>query len=392
MINRAAILSFFIFAACDLPVNVKIYEEKYTLFANLDVFLLAESLSISTIDTVFISSSSEVESGIQSEELYVSGAQIALTGPEYFTGIYFIEDSINPGRYYPAEEYLHDEILDISTVVSGFLLDDGYSFSPGNTYTIQAIIAEDTLTAQTTLPESLTFNSQEGEYNCDGMNIEVNSINWDNFAENIDNLFFGSELENVDTLFLRTDGCYVGSFASYPYFYLGFDAPSSSIVRTVTFALEADSLALEAELMGLELAEGSPLADDLNCNGVNDSVYANLFYDWPCSESDLHQNDIFKLWKGHYYDSENRLFFQNPFIWVVETTPIPMMWLYYNYYGLQLILVQATDEAYYDYLSGDPLSQNQLLLPDSNVENGFGLFSSTLSRAFFVYTVPFSGD
>ena len=147
---KIVILATLLLSACDLPVNVGSYEEKYTLFANLDVFLLTESFSISTIDTVFISRSSEVGSGIQSEELYVSGAQIALTGPEDFTGIYFIEDSINLGRYYPAEEYLPDEIIDISTVVSGILLDDEYSFSPGNTYTIQAIIAEDTLTAQTT--------------------------------------------------------------------------------------------------------------------------------------------------------------------------------------------------------------------------------------------------
>ena len=66
-----------------------------------------------------------------------------------------------------------------------------------------------------------------------------------------------------------------------------------------------------------------------------------------------------------------------------------MMWLYFNYYGLQLINVQVVDQAYYDYFSGDPFvfnnQQNQFILPDSNIENGYGLFSSTLSKSFFIY-------
>ena len=66
-----------------------------------------------------------------------------------------------------------------------------------------------------------------------------------------------------------------------------------------------------------------------------------------------------------------------------------MMWLYFNYYGLQLINVQVVDEAYYDYFTGDPFvfnnQQNQFILPDSNIKNGYGLFSSNLSKSFFIY-------
>ena len=38
----------------------------------------------------------------------------------------------------------------------------------------------------------------------------------------------------------------------------------------------------------------------------------------------------------------------------------------------------------YDYLSGDPLGQNQYIIPDSNIEGGYGLFTSNYSKAFFL--------
>ena len=47
-------------------------------------------------------------------------------------------------------------------------------------------------------------------------------------------------------------------------------------------------------------------------------------------------------------------------------------------------MVQAADQAYYDYFSGDPIGKNPYILPDSNIEGGYGLFSSTFSKAFFI--------
>ena len=389
LLSTPILLFFF---GCELPVNVGDYEEKYILFGNLDVFMATENTTISSIDTVYFSISSPVGSGSLSENLYISNAQITLKGQmgpddsNQIREIIFQEDQNKPGHYYPDTEYTTD--LELPVFLNGFYLNNDYRLYPGKTYTLNAVKDGDTLTAHTTIPDSIHFSSQEGEYLCEGELIPINAdIQLNNFtSENLLNLSLGEELNGVDTLSLYTEECYVGSFASQPYFNLGFEAPNSSVIRTITFALEADSLALESDLAGIDLAEGEPFSDDLNCNGINDSVYANLFYNWPCDDSDFHLMDIFKIWKGHYYDSENRLYFENPFIWSVETTPIPMMWLYFNYYGLQLIQVQATDANYYNYLSGDPLGQNQQLLPDSNIENGYGLFSSTISRAFFIYT------
>ena len=68
----------------------------------------------------------------------------------------------------------------------------------------------------------------------------------------------------------------------------------------------------------------------------------------------------------------------------METSPYPIMWLFFNYYGKHIMYIQSTDPAYYEYLSGDPLGQNQYLLPDSNINNGYGLFYSTFSTPFFL--------
>ena len=390
MIKIVAIPALFIFLACELPVNVSNYEDSYILFGNLDVFMGVENTTVSSIDTVYFSISAPVGSGSISENLYISNAQITLSGQmgadesKQISEIIFQEDQNKPGHYYPDPSYTTE--LEFPVFLNGFYLNNDYTLNPGETYTLNAVIGSDTLTAHTTIPDSIHFFSEGAVNDCGGDSLGTD-IQLDNFnPDNLSKLFLGEELTGIDTISLFTEECYVGSFASQPYFMLGFEAPNSSVIRTITFALDADSLALESEKAGIDLAEGEPFSDDLNCNGINDTIYANLFYNWPCDNSEYHLNDIFKIWKGHYYDSENRLYFENPFIWPVETTPIPMMWLYFNYYGLQLIQVQATDANYYNYLSGDPLGQNQQLLPDSNVDNGYGLFSSTISSAFFIYT------
>ena len=48
------------------------------------------------------------------------------------------------------------------------------------------------------------------------------------------------------------------------------------------------------------------------------------------------------------------------------------------------MFIQSSDDPYYDYLSGDPGGYNQYLLPDSNIEGGYGLFSSNYSIPFFI--------
>ena len=68
----------------------------------------------------------------------------------------------------------------------------------------------------------------------------------------------------------------------------------------------------------------------------------------------------------------------------METSPISIGWLFFDYYGLQLITFQATDDATFNYFQGLP-EFNQFVLPNSNIVNGYGLVSSSASRSFLVY-------
>jgi len=167
----------------------------------------------------------------------------------------------------------------------------------------------------------------------------------------------------------------VGSFASKPYFVLDIDDqeeednPNLSAIRILSYALEE-------KYMGLEPSNDDGTFFDYNQNEIQDMTLINTFYDTTA---------VFKIWKGPYFRDENyNPYLLNPFVWTVETSPSPIMWLYFNYYGKHLIVIQSSDDAYYDYLSGDPLGQNQYLLPDSNIEGGYGLFTSNYSKAFFL--------
>ena len=94
--------------------------------------------------------------------------------------------------------------------------------------------------------------------------------------------------------------------------------------------------------------------------------------------------DICEMVAETLRDENYNPYLENPHIWTIETSPTPIMWLYFNHYGKNLMVIQSSDQAYYDYLSGDPLGDNQYLLPDSNIQNGYGLFTSTYSKAFFI--------
>jgi len=170
-------------------------------------------------------------------------------------------------------------------------------------------------------------------------------------------------------------GCSVGSFASKPYFVLNIvdqlsgDNVDPSAIRILSYALEEDK-------MGVEPSNDDGSYFDYNQNNIQDMTLINTFYDTTA---------VFDIWKGPYFRDENyNPYLLNPFIWTVETSPTPIMWLYFNYYGKHLIVVQSSDQAYYDYLSGDPLGQNQYIIPDSNIEGGYGLFTSNYSKAFFL--------
>ena len=161
-------------------------------------------------------------------------------------------------------------------------------------------------------------------------------------------------------------------------FGVDFDADNHKTVKILSNALDANMRGLEPlDSLSSILDPDSGGFFDYNYNNIRDSVYINLIYDTSLG---------FRIWKGRYpRDEENTPYRLNPWQWNVETAPTPIMWLYFDYYGLHLMTFLSTSESYFNYFSGDPVGQNIYLLPDSNVENGLGVFYSNYSSSFLVY-------
>ena len=382
----------FIIVSCELPDNETEYQEGLVVFGNIELFEINGN-AFGNIDTVRVSISSQIDANLENaNQLYIDNASVAITGA-------FDED----------ENIIRTIQVNSLNTLGQYIVDENeeYKIWPNSTYTLNVIYENYIVSGNTTTPNYLTINSIEDTYNCEQCsdptiygettcensgenwtseqkNIEL--INIDNFdlINNETNGLWALEPnilqsyineETISSIQLSRYGCSVGSFASKPYFVLNIDDqeeednPNLSAIRILSYALENDK-------MGLEPLNDNGTFFDYNQNEIQDMTLINTFYDTTA---------VFNIWKGPYFrDEDYNPYLLNPFIWTVETSPTPIMWLYFNYYGKHLIVVQASDEAYYDYLSGDPLNQNQYILPDSNIEGGYGLFTSNYSKAFFL--------
>jgi len=316
------------------------YEEKYVVFGNIS----ANQPMIN--DTIFVSRTASLDEMVDAENLWVSDAEVTI---------------------------FNDNMIAKASPVIGsagrYQTDPSVVFMSGVKYHLEVNVNGKILTSETTTPNTIEISadSELKTYTCnDGTTLPISIINVDNVDEN-----GGPILGKVDTLLYNYGQCFTGSFASYPLFMLDFVVDDSSkLVRTVTYAMEAD-------VMGLEPLDDDGNFIDYNSNKKRDSTYINLIYDTTF---------VHLLWKEPYLrDNENNPYRENPFVWPVERTPVRMSWLFFNYYGLQRITVSATDPNYYNYLKGDPLGNNIYSLPGSNINGGYGLFSSNTSKTFFVY-------
>ena len=52
---------------------------------------------------------------------------------------------------------------------------------------------------------------------------------------------------------------------------------------------------------------------------------------------------------------------------------------------------KSTSDSYFNYFKGDPVGQNIYLLPNSNFEDGLGVFYSSSSSSFLVKVVEYGG-
>ena len=382
----------FIIVSCELPDNETEYQEGLVVFGRIELFEI-DGIAYGDIDTIRVSMSSQIDADLENaNQLYIDDANVTITGA-------FDQDENN----------IRTILLNSVNDLGKYVVDENeeYKIWPNSSYTLNVIYQDYTASGTTTTPSYLTIGSIEDTYNCEQCSdptiygettCENSDENWTSELQNIESInvdnfnlinndtnglwILEPELlqsyideEIISSIELSRYGCSVGSFASKPYFVLDIDDqeeednPNLSAIRILSYALEEKH-------MGLEPSNDDGTFFDYNQNEIQDMTLINTFYDTTA---------VFKIWKGPYFRDENyNPYLLNPFVWTVETSPSPIMWLYFNYYGKHLIVIQSSDDAYYDYLSGDPLGQNQYLLPDSNIEGGYGLFTSNYSKAFFL--------
>ncbi len=343
------IFPILLFFGC-IEEDPAVYDEKLVVYASLTAGFPMGVLG----DTCTVSLSADIAEEKDPQSLLVSDAFVTIqaVGEAERDTLFPVPGS--PGRYLPRPSVI---------------------FEPGKTYRLEVNWGKYTVYGETTVPEKIEFFSPMGEtYICDGDERVVDVVNTDNFditwlrqADSFEEVFSKIDITKISTAIYKDERCYVGSFASFPLFFLNFNSENYNTVLV-------SSLALQAEERGLEPYLDSNSSDffDYNRNGVRDSTFVNLIYDTTF---------LYRIWKEDYLRLENGDPYRiNPFMWQVVESPVPMSWLFFNYYGMHLITLSATDEAYYNYYSGDPVEQNQFLLPEGNIVDGYGLLFSRASR------------
>lgn len=354
------------FISCEFDDSAATYNDKLVVFCNLPANL---PLGVSG-DTCFVSMSSAIDNQLGLNELYIDSATVTII-------------NVNTGDV--------AEVLPVPGEKGKYLTADSIIFLPGETYELHVTYGDFAVSAETTIPGGMDFTSPENEMQiCDGVDQVIPSVNtenfelqWLNYLSRPDTLLQLINFNAISDVVYHNGGCYTESFASFPLFLLDFEPVEFASIKVNTFALQAFERGLEPfdDLNGnTQFDTNSEPFTDFNRNGFRDSTFVNLIYDTTL---------IYRLWKENYFRDENGDPFRiNPYTWQVSTPPVPMNWLFFNYYGLTLVILEATDAAYYNYYSGDPVGQNQYLLPDSNINGGYGLFSSTNSKAFLINVIP----
>lgn len=338
------------------------FEDEKIVYADRLVVFGGIRANSPMLEPVRVSRSAEITEDVEAKDLYIDDADLFITS---------------------GEEIVH--LASVRETCAGcYLPDSSVVYESGETYTLHVSYNGQEVTASTTVPPAIDFTSPTDYYAlCDNERLPVPTVEVNNVLFLPGSFFPMPNMGKVTDVVYRIGGCYTQSFASFPLFGLEFNEEDLSTLRLTVLALEADEIGLEpfADLNGNSTFD--PAVDawtDLNENGVRDSSFVNVIYDTSVASLAFKQ--------PYLRDEMNNPYRVNPYVWNVSSTPLPMTWLLFNYYGLTLIAVEATDNAYHDYWSGDPFGQNQYQLADSNVEGGYGVFYSTSAKFFFVNTVP----
>lgn len=319
------IISIFLFSSCEPVDDAVKYEEKVVVFGNLKAF---EGL----LDTIYVSRSYQIDQPHEAEANWITDAEVYIRNG---SKLYPFKTFTNyPGRY--------------------TLFRQRGEVTPNETYELSVKWNGHDLSSKTVIPGNLHIHSiKSTDYQCDGEQVTIDSINLyleENTRAEIWQALITKDFSKIkmDTVVYKEGSCYTTSFASIPMFVIKWEAESDpGMMRLVSHALEDDPV-----------------------NAIVDtSLSAHIF-------------------KGHMMvNSEGQHYWPNPIVWHLSQQYLDFGWLSFNYSGVHLIEIQVADESFRKYYKGFPLGppQNQYILPESNIEGGYGLFSSTHSKYFFVY-------
>ena len=384
-----------IIQSCSFDDNTINYEEQLVVFASINA-------GFPVYDTVFVSRTAEVNESVDSEDLYIENADVRLINISDGSELKFY--SLGNGRYYPID-------MTVQNLDSVFSYWVDYVISSGTTYRLVVTHEDNSVIAETNVPEKIEITSAEmSEFQCPDESTEPVSIidvnNLENFtfeqmlSLNLNPLeYIEANNINVDSVEFKIGDCYTKSFASAPMFGVDYNQDDYNTIQIISNALESDVVGLEPfddENQNGVFDEGENFSDR-NRNGLRDSCYINLIYSEQKGLFDndsLDYNSLANIWKEPLKRGaadgtwrENSPYRNNPWLWNVDISPSPIMWLYFDYYGHYMMTYKSTSDSYFNYFKGDPVGQNIYLLPDSNFEEGLGVFYSSSSTSFIVKVI-----
>ena len=354
--------------SCDLPTEQISYNRKPVVFGYIDA-------GFNRIEPIYLSWSDNFSSSHTDATNYIQNATMNLSStyndtPEYNISMNYSSD-IN--GYIPDENDIPND----------------FQIKPESIWNLSVEFDDSdktyTLNASTEVPKSIDLSSTNSEipWNCNGQPVDVNSDFNLYQDQNIPNLI-QDWLDTGDSSFLtgieadqityNNSECYTSSFASVPYFTIDLQTDDENIVaRYLTIALETDKDMNEDDI---KIPYEAAIFDT--------TLSANAFKG-PMNYSQIDYSEEYGISNPPYEWGWHR----DPIDRINLTgNIIDVMWLFFDYYGINIMIVQPMGEDYKKYYESDP---DQFSFPyvlrqtniNSDQGDAYGLFYSTNSQFFF---------
>ena len=335
MLRKPNLILFFALLqfACDVG-NQGDYNEKLVVFGHL----ISHSIML---DTIQVSLSYSIDAEYTQSADGVTDAKVTLwdgiSAPLCLTSVAghpgkYLDQTWKPHRILPSRPYQ-------LTVRWRDHFVEANTFVP-DTVAIQSIIS------------SKWFCSEQSQ-TVDPIDLHIEENSSTEIENALETVLF--HRLKMDTVVYFNGECYTSDFASIPLFVISWDTDTtngSQIALITTLAMDAD----------------------ISNAIVDTSFTANAL-------------------KGPMDIDENGNLFRPPeYQWNSTSGLIPFNWLFFNYYGPQLVTIEFADASMHDYLAGSAADYNPYLPPRGNIDGGYGLFYSSYIRQFVVFVAPDIGN